>query len=80
MVECCWVLCLEHIHNDSEAYGYNFVGEVLVAKQIVVMIEMMKIVFSSVEMLMMQRPKTEQVKIKSLGTLVNYGSEAIIFI
>ena len=69
-----------HIHNDREAYGYNFVGEVLLAEQILVMIEMVKIVFSSVEMLMMQRPKSEQVKIRSLGTLVNYGSEAIIFI
>ena len=32
---------------------YNFVGEVLLVEQILVMIEMVKIVFSSVEMLMM---------------------------
>ena len=32
---------------------YNFVGEVLLVEQILVMIEMVKIVFSSVERLMM---------------------------
>ena len=52
-MEWCSILCLANIHNNQEAYGYNFVGERLVAEQILVMIEMVKIVFLSVEMLMM---------------------------